>query len=265
VDALSCAWCSHEILDKRRKRFCSKECHQAAYAHADWDTERVDQIHSHVCEYCHRDFFTDRAIGKRGKLRFCSRDCSSLSKRNDQHRTCVVCGKRFPVPRIRKANSLSVRQTCSRECWLRYAKPTNEYVRAKRDGDYPALLALLKRDSVPQRVSEFMDEDCWIWQKMRDTHGYAVSPQALRQSMIRCIVEMRLGAKLGSQRAHHTCGCGALGCVRPSHLVPVTQAANVAEMSTRQALESRVKELTAALKEAAPKHPLLHLIPVVRD
>lgn len=157
----------------------------------------------------------------------------------------------------------STRKTCSLTCQGKLNRSSSEYVLAFGNRDYNAMLTRLRTDTVPQRVSEYVDDDCWVWQGTRDIDGYAVGPKALRQTLIRAIVELRYGAPLGSQHAHHTCGCGAQGCVRPSHLVPATQAANVAEMRCRTALENRVKELTAALREHAPDHALLQQIPVV--
>ena len=262
----TCGWCGHEILDKRRRYYCSLDCHQAATDHYYGDGRPASEfrIYPFVCEYCHGEYLTDRpSPEKRGRGRYCSQKCSNLSRQNHQYRICTVCGNRFQPPRIRKHRGVSNRKTCSRECHNVLAKPKSEYVLAWRRNDYDAFIALLRRDSVPQRISPYMDDDCWVWQGSRDRNGYALGPKALGQVLIRSIVELRYGAKLGSQYAHHNCGCGRKGCVRPSHIVPATNAANIAEMRCRTALEARVKELQIALAEYDPSHPLLQQIPVV--
>lgn len=263
-----CAWCDREILDKRRKYYCGTDCHQAAQDHIYWDRRpfkaKQDDVHPRICLYCHNEFLTDRPASIKGRTRglYCSRTCCARARQNNHHRICSVCGTRFLPPKVTGHRGRSRRSSCSDECRYKLNRPAHPYRDAAETGDYNALLELLKRDSVPRRISEYLDDECWVWSGTRDSNGYAQAG-INKASLIRTIVELRYGAKLGSQAAHHNCGCGSDGCVRPSHLVPATRSANTAEMRTRTALEARVKELQMALSEYDSTHPLLQLIPVV--
>jgi hypothetical protein len=271
VDELKeCAWCGNAILDRRRKYYCSKDCHQAAQDHVYWDRRphkaRERYVYPKVCHYCQNEYLSDRRDDRNGRIRYCSVSCRNNSRKDHTQRVCPVCGKRFEVPRaVRKSGEVrrSDRKTCSKECHHKLGITTSPYILAVNSGSYMDLLQLVKKDSVPQQLSEWFEDDCWVWTGRRDNGGYAAGPKQLPTSIIRCICELRLGMKLGSQSAHHRCGMGSSGCVRPSHIVPATQAANTAEMLARTSLEARVRELTAALEEVRPDHPLLVLVPVV--
>jgi hypothetical protein len=266
-----CAWCGNPILDGRRKYYCCSDCHQAAQDHVYWDRRPAKaskyRVYPKVCAYCQNEYLSDREGDREGRMRFCSVSCRAKAKRDDTFRVCPVCGTRFQPERRnyrtgKQQSYRSPRKTCSQECANSLSGATNLYVLAYDSGDYMAFLELLKNDTVPQQLSSWFESECWVWQRNRDPGGYAVGPRRLPTTMIRCICELRLGKKLGSQHAHHNCGMGSKGCVRPSHIVPATQAANAAEMLARQSLEARIRELTAALEEERPDHPLLQLIPV---
>jgi hypothetical protein len=265
-----CAWCGNTILDYRRKYYCSKDCHQAAQDHVYWDRRpqkaRERYVYPKICHYCQNEFLSDRRDDRNGRIKYCSVSCRNKSCRDDSFRVCPVCGTRFEVARHQRTSGelrRSERKTCSKSCANKLGNTKNPIVLAVSSGRYMDLLKLVKERSVPQRLSPWFDDECWVWQGSRDTRGYASGPRQLPTTLVRCICELRLGMKLGSQSAHHTCGMGSSACVRPSHIVPATQAANMAEMLARQSLEARIRELTAALEEEHPNHPLLQLVPVV--
>lgn len=101
--------------------------------------------------------------------------------------------------------------------------------------------------------------ECWVWPSLRD--GYPYFRLAGKDaSLHRAVLEVKHGAPLGSQHAHHICANSA--CVNPDHLQPVTHRENVAEMLARQSYLARIEELEQALALVAPNHPLLDAIAV---
>lgn len=74
------------------------------------------------------------------------------------------------------------------------------------------------------------------------------------------MLEAKLDAPLGTQAAHHVCANSK--CINPEHLVPATNAANIAEMKARASYIARIDELEAALAQIAPSHELLRAAPV---
>lgn len=102
--------------------------------------------------------------------------------------------------------------------------------------------------------------DCWVWPRLNRS-GYPAARFAGKDvALHRLVLEMKHGASLGSQHAHHTCANAA--CVNPEHLQPVTHRDNVAEMLARQSYLARIAELENALAVVAPNHPLLAVIRV---
>lgn len=101
--------------------------------------------------------------------------------------------------------------------------------------------------------------DCWIWPDVRD--GYPTTRiRRVRKPLHRMVLEIKHGAPLGSQAAHHT--CANTTCVNPDHLQPVTHRDNIAEMLARQSYLNRIRDLEAALAATDPTHPLLTVIAV---
>lgn len=104
------------------------------------------------------------------------------------------------------------------------------------------------------------DGDCWVWPRLNRS-GYPSARFGRREmSLHRVVLEVKHGAPLGSQHAHHTCANAA--CVNPDHLQPVTHRDNVAEMLARQSYLARIRELESALAIADPQHPLLTVVAV---
>ena len=73
--------------------------------------------------------------------------------------------------------------------------------------------------------------------------------------------EVSTGRRAGSSVVHHKCGTPS--CINPEHLELATHAENIGEMFARQSLLARIAELEAALRDAAPSHPLVTPLGIV--
>jgi hypothetical protein len=122
--------------------------------------------------------------------------------------------------------------------------------RALEDADHDGVIAAIRADC------DIRSSGCWEWQRSLDRNGYpTVNVAGASYFVHRLALEAHLRCSLGKQPAHHTCANSF--CVNPEHLQPVTAAANVAEMLARRYMESRIKDLEAALAAVQPDHPLL--------
>lgn len=102
--------------------------------------------------------------------------------------------------------------------------------------------------------------ECWVWPRLNRSGYPSVRLGKKEQGLHRIVLEVKHGAPLGSQAAHHTCANAA--CVNPDHLQPVTHRDNVAEMLARHSYLARIRELESALAEVDPQHPLLMVLAV---
>ena len=109
--------------------------------------------------------------------------------------------------------------------------------------------AEVKTPGVPTR--------CWIFKQGRTYPRIMTRQGDVRHQVFlhRLVCEAEYGP-LGKEAAHHVCGNSM--CVNPAHLIPVTQAANVAESLARNALTRRVAELESRLAEVSPNDPVLN-------
>jgi hypothetical protein len=72
------------------------------------------------------------------------------------------------------------------------------------------------------------DDECWIWTGARDAKGYGfVKVDGKTRRVYRVAWELATGRKLGERTAEHTCRNPS--CWRPSHIVPLSRAANTAK------------------------------------
>lgn len=151
---------------------------------------------------------------------------------------------------------------CSRTC-AAAAQRKPKLVRIPQDQRSPLRIAYEDGDAatffllVKERAE--VSGGCWSWRNLRDGYPYfrvAGKDVALH----RAVLELKHGAPLGSQHAHHVCANAA--CVNPDHLQPVTHRENVAEMLARQSYLARIAELEAALASIAPDHYLLAVVAV---
>lgn len=128
--------------------------------------------------------------------------------------------------------------------------------RALEDGDHAGVIAAIRE------CCDVRPSGCWEWQRQLDRRGYPTVVIAATSYFVhRLALEARLRQPLGKQPAHHTCANSF--CTNPEHLQPVTAAANVAEMLTRRYMQTRIKDLEAALAAVQPGHPLLAEVGVV--
>jgi hypothetical protein len=129
--------------------------------------------------------------------------------------------------------------------------------RALEDADHDGVIAAIRTHC------DIRPSGCWEWQrKLHGKSAYPVVGIAGKTLQVhRLSLEARLGQPLGKQPAHHI--CANQFCVNPDHLQPVTAAENVAEMLARRYMESRIKDLEAALAAVQPDHPLLGEVGVV--
>lgn len=122
--------------------------------------------------------------------------------------------------------------------------------RALEDGDRAGVIAAIKSHC------DVRPSGCWEWQRKLDKSGYAtVQVGGRRMAVHRLALEARIGRPLRKQAAHHACANSF--CVNPTHLQPVTAAANGAEMLARNYMVQRIADLEAALVRLDPTHPLL--------
>lgn len=123
------------------------------------------------------------------------------------------------------------------------------------------LIAENDRAAVMRRIRSRVrqsDSGCWEWKGQLED-GYPVMVVAGKRIRIhRLVLEMKHGARLGRQAAHHM--CANTMCVNPQHLQPVTHRENVAEMLARRAYESRIAELESALRLIDPSNEILNQI-----
>lgn len=166
-------------------------------------------------------------------------------------KSCLHCGARHYRQKAK---------CCSHDCTTARAAAQARASRgplrvAIEDGDYRMMVRELGNRTVRD------ENGCWIWQGRINSKGY---PQGgnkwANTSIYRLVLEVKHGAPLGSQAAHHA--CGVTSCINPDHLVPVTHAENMAEMLARKSYVTRIAELEEALAEIDPGHPLLNRVPL---
>lgn len=211
---------------------------------------------TYACAGCGTEVERPIARGQRPKW------CPDCRRRTARVRTCKSCGKTRVI--------YDGVWHCSAECKPR-RRPNPKPVqltafpldqRSDLRRGYEDRNARLFFTAV-RRYCEVDDAGCWIWQRQRTADGYPIVRfgQRKRQHQVhRLVLEMKHGAPLGSQAAHHVCANSM--CVNPDHLQPVTHRDNVAEMLSRQSYLARIRDLEAALAEVDPTHPLLAVVAV---
>ena len=231
----TCAGCFIEH-SRPRSKYCSRLCRERVRDRSAARSSRPPRgLKSRTCGWC-----LDRYQARRSG--YCGTACAAAAR---SRRSCDLV----------MASCIDCQQvsTRGRDCapcrGKRSMSPMN---RAIADRDTPTFLSLLKSGS-SRTIS-----GCWVWPRTgRD--GYARSGKV--SGLHRVVVEATNGwQRLGAQPVHHLCATSA--CVNPDHLVPVTQAENIAEMLARRSYLDRIDQLEAALREARPDHPLLTTLPL---
>ena len=105
-----CEFCGEKFLSSalNSPRFCSSKCN------SDWHKKNEKEIRQ--CPTCGKTF----SVYKHARQIYCSHDCanqvtSQKKKRPTIERTCVICGKKFIVPKTH-----SKQLCCSRLCGGRF-------------------------------------------------------------------------------------------------------------------------------------------------
>ena len=170
-------------------------------------------------------------------------------RRAKESRHCPVCGEAFA------AEPASLTRHCSRVCASR--SPRSPLREAYEAGDEAGFIA-----QVRSRCA-LTGSGCWEWRGKFGSDGYPIVTLASRPRRLhRVVLEVSVGAPLGSQQAHHV--CANRKCVNPGHLQPATNAANAAEMGARRSYVARILELESALAALDPRHPLLDRVPTAK-
>ncbi len=200
-------------------RFCSRPCTikargSAPRAHRQPPTFRP-------CERCGVPFRVYPSAERSGMGRYCSRECSQLSRRDGETKTCPVCGASFYARRRRMEEHSAL--YCGQSCEIadrRRAIEDRFWERVNKDGPTPAHRPELG--------------PCWVWTGylnwQRGGYGYIGrggrgngTLRAHRYSW-----EFHNGPiPEGMEVLHH---CDNPPCVRPDHLFLGDQQANVNDM-----------------------------------
>lgn len=214
--------------------------------------KRVASITSWNCLACGESCERKPTKGQRPK--WCD-GCRSKGARS--RRACDHCGIEYLG---------SGKRFCSLSCRSKFHAPEPKPLPIKTKHDFRSEL----RRGYEDRDSDLFfaalvakaetNGDCWIWPRCTKDGYPVVKWGSSTTGLHRIVLEVKHGAALGSQHAHHICANSA--CVNPDHLQPVTHRDNIAEMLARQSYLSRIRELEAALAALDPDHPLLQLVAV---
>lgn len=124
---IKCENCGKKFeLPKSKKalarRFCSRKCFgewERGKNHPQYGKKRVKEIKRN-CQYCNKTFIANEKDVKRGRAKFCSRECMYASWSKKVKRVCVTCGKEFEAKAfaVKKGQGIY----CSKDC-----RRTGEY------------------------------------------------------------------------------------------------------------------------------------------
>ncbi|MGW0249857.1 hypothetical protein ACWDYH_24835 [Nocardia goodfellowii] len=103
--------------------------------------------------------------------------------------------------------------------------------------DYDEIIRLLLLNTKPSG-------NCRIWAGFIAANGYGSTTIRHSSKIVhRLMLHAKMRGALGDMTTHHICANRA--CIEPSHIEPVSQAANNAEMLLRGDYERRIVELEA--------------------
>jgi len=206
------------------------------------------------------------------QMLYCSPECGDRARasksekrrgpRNDRaprpprKAACIACGADFDMDRR------SVKTTCGDPLCAVFNR-TGEWPSrlVKRDTRTPLRIAVESGDAASAisilRQSTVTDANgCWTWTGRSHKDGYSQVRVGSREwSGHRLMATLVHGDIKGSAVVHHKCANRL--CINPDHLQQVSHHENVAEMLQRNHYLARIASLEAALREAAPGHPLV--------
>lgn len=185
--------------------------------------------HDVTCASCGEGFRSTRPGGK-----YCSDTCKGAD-----YKVREIAPPRTPKQERRTREII-------REMYPVQPQPLRMAV---EDEDWPTVLREMQA-----RVT--IEGDCWVWPKL-GPDGYPRVRIAKRSVAAHRLVAMAVRGQVipPHMPVHHKCARPA--CVSPTHLQVVTPHENTAEMLERNYYTKRIAELEAALRDAAPGHPLL--------
>ena len=219
-------------------------------------------IEAWTCKHCGKRCERPKVRGQKPK--WCSQQCADLGKKG-RSGTCAHCGTeylglgtRYCSPRCngaarRKPPAITMTPEELTRHWASQRSPLRAAI---EDQDLGALRVAL-RDKTTRNA-----DGCMEWNGRVDRNGYPrIAFSGRSVSLHRLVLEVSHGAALGAQHAHHTCANAK--CLNPEHLVPATHHHNIAEMKARQSYVARIRELEDALREVAPDHQALAVLPFI--
>ena len=212
----------------------------------------MQDLTGYQCRRC--SVFVERKPTRGQRPKWCP-DCRLLTPSAHEKRTCVLCGSVF-FGIGRKYCSSRCSTVAQRKPYGPLPRVVSETVdlrsplrRAIESGDHDAVIRIALERTAPT------ESGCLEWQGQVKSKYPVIRFGTRELAVHRLVLEAKLGARLGSQAAHHMCANSR--CINPQHLQPVTHRENVAEMLARASYLSRIAELEDALREARPDHPLL--------
>jgi hypothetical protein len=128
-----------------------------------------------------------------------------LTASSDQ--PCPVCGSRMPY-------ACSV--FCSRACYNSLAAKVSRF-----------LAKVNKNGPIPEHVPEL--GQCWIWTGHRMKNGYGQVSYMGKPQLAHRVSFLLHNGSFPENLAIHKCDGGAIGCVRPEHIIDGTTCENTAD------------------------------------
>ena len=253
----TCDYCGKEFDSPRPdKRTCSDECRTGLLRDITfaWRLNHcgsVDEVlyKDRQCSRCGQSFRYNSHSEHKRKL--CEKCRESKKAAIQIEVNCAYCGKTFSR---RNRNMKYCCEACSKAGrHVNRRAQLSPLRRAFEDNDKNRFFKELRKRC------DVLENGCWQWSGYkRDGYAY-VKWGGKTFALYRLAVEMKYGASLGTQAAHHMCANTA--CVNPNHLQPVTAYENTAEMLARASYEARIKELEDALRAVDPDNEVLNRCP----
>ncbi len=210
---------------------------------ANW---RLKAIHERQCVVCGDQFQTSRHDAT-----CCSTECTSVvgyKARSEAAADRRPSGYEDKPCQLEGCDNIlpwNGNKYCGDEC--RSLARRSPLRRAIDDWNYDDMVAVLL-----ESVTVGGEFSCWHWPNVNQD-GYPSN------GLHRSVCEVKYGSLLGEQAAHHE--CSNRSCVRPEHLVPVSHAANIAEMLARNGMLKYIETLKNVIAtELRSDHPVLDRI-----
>lgn len=175
-----------------------------------------------ACTQCGATFwpFHDRS-------HFCSRTCLYQSYTTRVEQPCAMCGTVFLTTPSQQQRARG--RYCSQACFRHSRRGTKVRPAAERFWE-----KVNKDGPIQPHVPHL--GSCWLWAGARLPDGYGhiwFQGKTRRAHVVAYILTTGHEPPAETPLITHLCDGGSIGCVRPTHLKPDTQAGNVAGMIER--------------------------------